>query len=107
MYGPGFSVVDINFSALLKLAHFVFASAIASAKSGSRPLGNAPAWRDTTKVSLPAAIGPVLEVAHPTSDNAATSGKARFIHFSKLQKKAIITSYFPCSEAASGRSRPS
>jgi hypothetical protein len=43
MYGPGFSVVDINFSAVLRLAHFEFASAIASANSGSRPLGKAPA----------------------------------------------------------------
>ena len=65
MYGPGFSVVEITLSVFLKDAQVEAASASASVSNGSRPLGNAPAWRETTKVSGPAATAPVDVVAHP------------------------------------------
>lgn len=56
-----------------RLEHLALASAIACTSSGSLPLGNAPAWRETTYVPLPAAMGPVLSVAHAES----TRGMAR------------------------------
>ena len=65
MYGPGFSVVETSLSVFLRSAHLALASPSASARSGSLPLGNAPACRDNTKVSPPALIGPVLVVAQP------------------------------------------
>lgn len=58
--------------------HLAFASPIACTNSGSRPLGNAPAWRETTYVPLPAAMGPVLSVAHAASTKGMTKTNADF-----------------------------
>ena len=65
MYGPGFSLVDMTLSVFFRDAQVDAASASASVSNGSRPLGKAPAWRETTKVSGPAATAPVDVVAQP------------------------------------------
>lgn len=60
------------------LEHLVCASAIASTSKGSRPLGNAPAWRDTRYVPLPTATAPVLCVAHAVSTSGMVNTNAAF-----------------------------
>lgn len=79
MYGPGFSVVEINFNVFFNEVHVVTASASASVSSGSRPLGNAPACRETTNVSGPADIAPVDVVAQPDNNANRVIRKAIFI----------------------------
>jgi hypothetical protein len=79
MYGPGFSVVEISFKVFFIAAHVVPASANASVKSGSRPLGNAPACRETTNVSGPADTDPVDVVAQPASTANEAPSKSIFI----------------------------
>jgi hypothetical protein len=81
MYGPGFSVVETKLNFLPRLSHLAFASASASAKRGSFPLGKAPAWRETTKVSVPAEIDPVLVVAQPTNSAAIGMSSKRLISY--------------------------
>ena len=79
MYGPGFSVTEITFKVLFSAAHAVVASVRASGRTGSRPDGNAPACRETTKVLGPAETAPVVVEAHPAR-NAARQ-KEEHIYF--------------------------
>jgi hypothetical protein len=70
--------VESTLSVFFNPPHVAEASPSASAKSGSLPLGNAPACRDTIKVSWPAEIAPVEVVAQPARAN---KGKAQNINF--------------------------
>jgi len=78
MYGPGFSVVEISLRVFFSDAQVEAASARASVSKGSRPLGNAPACRDTTKVSGPAETDPVDVVAHPANATTGSSKRSWF-----------------------------
>jgi hypothetical protein len=62
----------MSFTTLLRLEQKLFASAIASAKSGSSPDGSAPSWREIIYVFLPAGIGPVVVVAQPKNTAVKT-----------------------------------
>ena len=63
----------MTLSVFLSEAQVDAASASASVSNGSRPLGNAPAWRETTNVSGPAETAPVDVVAHPVKKTIATA----------------------------------
>ena len=63
-----FSLIVMIFIDLRRLAHKAFASAKASASSGSFPDGNAPACRDTINVPLPTVTIPELVAAQPTKN---------------------------------------
>jgi hypothetical protein len=65
-----FSLVVMILIDLRRLAHITFASAKASARSGSFPDGNAPACRETMKVPLPTGITPEFVAAQPTKNSA-------------------------------------
>ena len=62
-------------------AHVAAASASASVSNGSRPLGNAPAYRETTKVFGPAETAPVEVVAQPENNAANNIRSVYFILF--------------------------
>lgn len=69
----------MTFSVFFRDPHVDAASASASVSRGSRPLGRAPAWRETTKVSGPAATEPVDVVAQPLTKASSTNRNTVFI----------------------------
>ncbi len=84
--------MESTFSVFFNPPQVAEASPRASAKSGSRPLGNAPACRDTIKVSWPAEIAPVEVVAQPAR---AKKGKAKNINFiSSFCSDFVLTDFY-------------
>jgi len=65
----------MSFTTLLRLEQKLFASAIASANNGSLPEGKAPSCREIIYVFSPAAMGPVVVVAHPADSITKTTIK--------------------------------
>lgn len=73
--------MEITFNDLFSEAHLALASASASVSRGSRPLGNAPACRETKNVFSPAETAPVDVVAQPEMNTAENKKTACFINF--------------------------
>jgi hypothetical protein len=76
-----FSFVEIILIDLRRLKHITFASANASAKSGSFPDGNAPACRETIKVELPTGTTPEFVAAQPDKNSMGHAISTRIFIF--------------------------